>query len=255
MSQYVVGPLFQPPIVRDSKGKIATLMLPRATGGANWPGGALDPETGILYVASVTDPSGMALSPPDPKRSDMAYVGGRGFGGEGPGGSGGPGGPGGSDGPGFGGFGGGRMRESSMGPQGLPLVKPPWGRITAIDLNKGEHVWMIANGDAPDYVKNHPAMKGIDLSNAGKPEKSHILVTKTLVFAAEGAGLFNGGVSSGDNSFRAIDKLTGKIIHEMELPASSTGIPMTYLANDRQYIVIAVGAMGHPGELVAYTLP
>jgi quinoprotein glucose dehydrogenase len=263
VSQHVVGSMFTPPIVRDSNGKIATLMLPRATGGANWPGGAFDPETGILYVASVTDPSGMALNPADPKRSDMAYVGGRGFGGEGggSGGAGGPdgpggfGGPGGGGGPGSGGFGGGRMRESSMGPQGLPLVKPPWGRITAIDLNKGEHVWMIANGDAPDYVKNHPAMKGIDLSNAGKPEKSHILVTKTLVFAAEGAGLFNGGVSSGDNSFRAIDKKTGKIIHERELPASSTGIPMTYMANDRQYIVIAVGAMGHPGELVAFTLP
>ncbi len=253
-SQYVMGPMYQPPIVRDSNGKIAVLMLPRQTGGANWPGGAFDPETGMLYVASATDSEGLALSPADPKRSDMGYVGSRTRGALG--GlrqEGGPSGP----------AGGGsatdefarRMRESSMGPQGLPLVKPPWGRVTALDLNTGEHVWMIANGDAPDYVKNHPAMKGIDLSNAGKPEKSHLLVTKTLLFAAEGAGLFNGGISSGDTSFRAIDKKTGKIVHEMELPARSTGIPMTYLANDRQYIVLAIGGPGYPAELVAYVVP
>jgi quinoprotein glucose dehydrogenase len=142
-----------------------------------------------------------------------------------------------------------------MGPQGLPLIKPPWGRITAIDLNTGDHVWVTANGEAPDAVKNHPALKGIDLKNTGKPERSPLLVTKTLLFGADGSGLFNAGPGGGGKIFRAIDKKTGAIIHEMPLPASTTGIPMTYMVNDRQYIVVATGARGTPAELVALTVP
>lgn len=139
----------------------------------------------------------------------------------------------------------------SIGPQGLPLIKPPWGRITAIDLNSGDHVWMIANGDAPDAVKNHPLMKGIDLKNAGKPERSPLLVTKTLLFGADGPGLFNAGPGAGGKILRAIDKKTGAIIHELSLPASTTGVPMTYMANDKQCIVVTTGARGVPAELVA----
>jgi len=143
----------------------------------------------------------------------------------------------------------------NMGPRGLPLVKPPWGRITAIDLNSGDHLWMIANGDAPDYVKNHPAMKGIDLSNTGKPSRSPLLVTRTLLFGADGNNLFSTPAGAGGNLFRAIDKKTGKILHEMPLPAMATGIPMTYLVDGRQFIVVAVGAVGVPAELVALALP
>src|SRR5262249_4487847 len=157
-----LGPLYTPPIVRDTDGKIATLLLPAHVGGANWQGGAVDPETGILYVSSVTNQDALALTAADPKRSDMGYVGGGGRGG--------------------------MFSESAdqsvrpaaktnIGPQGLPLIKPPWGRITAIDLNTGDHVWMISNGDAPDYIKNHPSMKGIDLSHAGKPSRSPLMVT------------------------------------------------------------------------------
>jgi quinoprotein glucose dehydrogenase len=143
----------------------------------------------------------------------------------------------------------------NIGPQGLPLVKPPWGRITAIDLNTGDHVWMIANGGAPDAVKNHPAMKGIDLSKAGKPERSPLLVTKTLLFGADGPGLFNAGPGAGGKMFRAINKKSGEIIHEMALPASTTGVPMTYMIEDKQYIVVAIGARGFPAELVALAIP
>jgi len=139
--------------------------------------------------------------------------------------------------------------------QGMPLVKPPWGRITAIDLNSGDHLWMIANGDAPDYVKNHPAMKGIDLSNTGKPSRSPLLVTRTLLFGADGNNLFSTPAGAGGNLFRAIDKKTGKILHEMPLPAMATGIPMTYLVDGRQFIVVAVGSVGVPAELVALALP
>ena len=142
-----------------------------------------------------------------------------------------------------------------MGPQGLPLVKPPWGRITAIDLNSGDHVWMIPNGEASDAVKNHPALKGIDLKNAGKPERSPLLVTKTLLFGADGSALLNAGPNAGGKLFRAIDKKTGAIIHELVLPASTTGVPMTYMINDKQYIVVATGARGVPGELVALAIP
>jgi quinoprotein glucose dehydrogenase len=245
-----MGPLFTPPILRDSNGKIATLMLPHHVGGANWPGGAVDPESGILYVASVTNQDTLALTQADPKRSDMGYVGGGGRGGRGV-----PGVPGVPP-PNFDDGEGGRpMQRTNMGPQGLPLVKPPWGRITAIDLNTGDHVWMAANGQAPDYVKNHPAMKGIDLSNAGRPSRALLMVTKTLLFAPEGNNLFASPAGAGGNMFRALDKKTGKVVHEMALPAMATGIPMTYMVNGRQFIVLAVGATGAPAELVALALP
>ena len=254
-SQYKLGPLFTPPIVIDTGGKLATLSMPHSQGASNWGGGALDPETGIVYVSSISDPTRLALTVPDPKRSDMAYVGSMGGG---RGGRGGP--PGRGAGPpanfdpeammaAF------RANRTGMGPQGLPLIKPPWGRITAINLNTGDHVWMIANGEGPEYVKKHPLMKGIDLSKAGRPERSPLLVTKTLLFSADGAGLFSSSLGGGGNKFRAIDKKTGQILHEMELPANSTGIPMTYLLDGRQFIVLPVGGIGFPAELVALALP
>jgi quinoprotein glucose dehydrogenase len=245
-AQYRTGPVYLPPSLRDTDGKLGSLILPNHTGGANWPGGALDPETGILYVSSVTNADELALVPADPKRSDMGYVMGAGRGRaprESP--------VGGmprfdvSEGP----------ARSNIGPRGLPLVKPPWGRITAIDLNSGEHVWTIANGDAPEDVKNHPALKGIDLSHAGRPERSPLLVTKTLLFGADGSGLFNAGPGAGGKMFRAIDKKTGAIIYELALPASTTGVPMTYIVDDRQYIVVATGGRGTPAELVALAIP
>jgi quinoprotein glucose dehydrogenase len=249
LDQYKWGPMFLPPIVRGSNGKIGSLILPHHTGGANWPGGAFDPETGIFYVASLTNPDVLAVATADPRRSDMGYVGSLGagraptsrLGGDNPGGQ--P--PMTGEGP----------SRPNIGPQGLPLIKPPWGRITAINMNTGDHVWMIANGDAPAAVKNHPALKGIDLKNTGKPERSPLMVTKTLLFGADGSGLFNAGPGGGGKIFRAIDKKTGAVIHEMELPASTTGVPMTYMVNDRQFIVVAIGARGFPGELVALALP
>jgi len=242
-SQYKLGPVFTPPIVADTNGKIAVLHQPSNVGGANWQGGALDPETGVLYVASVTNYVALSVSPADPKRSDMGYVGGRG-------GRGGRGRPGGDE-----GETGAQAARGNIGPQGLPFVKPPWGRITAIDLNTGDHLWMIANGDAPDYIKNHPALKGIDLSNTGKPSRSPLLVTKTLLFGADGNNLWASPAGAGGNMFRAIDKRTGKVLHEMALPAMATGIPMTYAVDGRQIILIAVGAAGFPGELIALALP
>ena len=235
-SQYQLGGLFTPPVLRDPNGKLATILLPHHTGGASWPGGAADPETGMVYVSSVTNPDPLAIVPADPARSDMGYVGRSGAGNAIEGGS-------------------GLSGRTGLGPQGLPLVKGPWGRITAIDLNRGEHVWMIPNGGPPDLVKDLPALKGIDLGPTGKPERSPLMVTKTLLFGADGAGLFNAGPGAGGRTFRAIDKKTGAIIHEMQLPAGTTGIPMTYMFRDRQYIVVATGERGVPAELVALAIP
>jgi quinoprotein glucose dehydrogenase len=140
-------------------------------------------------------------------------------------------------------------------PMGLPLIKPPWGRITAIDLNTGDHLWMVPNGQAPDYVRNHPALAGIDLSGAGNPERAPLLVTKTLLFAGDGPGLFSSGPQGGGKKFRALDKKTGKTLFEMELPGNETGLPMTFMRGGKQYIVVAVGARNFPAELVALALP
>ena len=234
-SEYTLGPIFTPPILAESNSSRGLLMLPHMSGGANWQGGAVDAETGILYVASATFPTVAALRH-DPARSTMDYIGG-----------------------------GGRRRAGDqsatpqgcgeIGPLGLPLIKPPWGRITAIDLNTGEHLWMVPNGDTPDCVKNHPALSGLEIPKTGKPERSGILVTKTLLFAGEGSGLMATPSWAGGPMFHAYDKQTGEVVGEFELPANQSGIPMTYMVNGTQYIVVAVGARSHPAELVALTLP
>ena len=233
LKQYRIGPVFTPPIVRGANGLKGLLNMPGATGGANWQGGAVDPETGILYVASGTKEFVLALVH-DPKRSNADYING---------------------GEEAASTGGAARQAIGSGPQGLPFVKPPWGRITAIDLNTGEHVWMVPNGEAPDFVKNHPALKGLNIPNTGKYEHVGIMVTKTLVFAGEGSGLFAVSPGSGGPMFRAYDKRTGALVSEFKLPANQSGIPMTYLLNGKQYIVVAAGATSSPAELVALALP
>ncbi len=220
-SQFKLGPIYTPPIVENTGGKLGTLVLPHNQGAANWQSAAADPETGILYVPSVTNWWASALTPGG-ERSDMRYV---------------------------------ARNPRVEPPMGLPFIKPPWGRITAIDLNTGDHVWMAPNGQAPDYVKNHPALAGIDLSGAGNPERAPLLVTKTLLFSGDGAGLFSSGPQGGGKKFRALDKKTGTTIHEMELPANETGLPMTFMAGGRQFIVVAIGGRDFPAELIALALP
>ncbi len=227
-SEYKLGPIFTPPSLVGADGLRGTLMLPAMTGGANWQGGAVDPETGMLYVSSVTNP--MRVVPRAPGRQLEVPGGGR---------------------PPPAQARSGPRGCSQMGPQGLPLVKPPWGRITAIDLNSGEHVWMVPNGDTPDCVKNHPALQGIDIPPTGKAERGGILVTKTLVFAGEGSGLFAQPRETGGPMFRAYDKQSGAVIAEFELPANQSGLPMTYMVDGTQYIVVAVSARDHSSELVA----
>ena len=145
--------------------------------------------------------------------------------------------------------------------RGLPLIKPPYGRITAVDLNKGEIAWQIAHGETPDAVKNHPALKGITIPRTGRPGGAGgssggigTLVTKTLVISGEG-----GTVAMPDGQrgamLRAYDKRTGAERGAVAMPGAQTGSPMTYMWGGKQYIVVATSASTRPGELVAYKLP
>ena len=131
--------------------------------------------------------------------------------------------------------------------RGVSIVKPPWGRITAIDLTTGEHAWMIANGDTRPSVAEALGLDLADLPRTGKASRAGLLVTRTLLFAGEGL--------SGDPILRAHDKATGEIIAELELPNTQGGLPMSYMHEGRQYVLVAVGGGGEPAEIVAFALP
>ena len=214
IEQFRMGPIYTPPSLANAPdGTRGTLMLPSATGGANWEGGAYDPETGILYVGSYTNAWVMAIQS-EPEVSDMRYISG----------------------------GGGELPWL----EGLPLVKPPWGRITAIDMNRGEILWQIPNGPTPDDVAGNPALAGLDIPTTGSPTRPPTLVTRTLLFSAPGWGA--------QPLFRAHDKATGEVLAEIELPGAVGGLPMTYMIDGRQFIVTSVA--GERGaEFVALALP
>jgi quinoprotein glucose dehydrogenase len=211
-----LGPLYTPVSRVDAPdGTRGTIQIPGANGGTNIMGGAaVDPETGILYVASQSTHSRISLES-NPQRSEMRYV--------------------------SQGTGGLRLRS------GVPLLKPPYGRITAIDLNTGEHVFQIPNGDTPADLKSNPALRGVTIPRTGKSGHANVLVTGTLLFYGEGRG--------GDAIFHAVDKRTGEEIAAIDLPASTNASPITYRHRGRQYIVVAVAGNGFPGELVALALP
>jgi quinoprotein glucose dehydrogenase len=219
LKEYRLGPLFNPPAGPGAEdGVRAALHCPGANGGTNIPGGTVaDPETGILYVASIKGCSAPVLLPGtevDPDATMELVT-------QGPGGV-------------------GRV-------EGLPVWKPPYGRITAIDLNTGEHLWWIPNGDTPEAVKNHPALRGMDIPRTGKGTHATAIATRTLLIYGEGRG--------GDPLLHAVDKRTGKEIATVELPAPTNTAPMTYLHDGSQYLIVAVGGPDHPGSLVALRLP
>ncbi|WP_419939666.1 PQQ-binding-like beta-propeller repeat protein [Candidatus Palauibacter sp.] len=217
----IMGPLFTPPNQNGTvEGKIGTYVIPGAWGAGNWNTGAFDPETGVYYAVSHTLPNVWNLSEisePD----EMEY-----------------------------GTQGGWPRAEI---EGLPLVKPPWGRITAIDMNRGEHLWMAANGDGPN---DHPLLEGLDLPPLGNANRPAPLVTGSLLFIGEGSDAVIGTPNTHwGTTFRAYDKTTGDVVWETELPSGTTGGPMTYLHEGKQYIVVAVGGSEQPAEYVALGLP
>ncbi len=226
-SRYRLGPLYTPPSVATPDGTYGTLMIPSATGGPNWPGGALDPETGIFYIYSKTQVASLGLVN-DLERSDMDFIRGR---------------PTGVN-----------AALAALSVSGLPLVKPPWGRITAIDLNVGEILWQVAHGETADRVRDHPALEDFDIPRTGRVGRVGTLVTKTLVIAGDG-GVFTSADERQGARLRAYDKLTGREIDAVFMPSSQTGSPMTYSIDGVQYIVVAVGGGTYAGELLAYRLP
>ncbi|MDP6535438.1 MAG: PQQ-binding-like beta-propeller repeat protein [Gammaproteobacteria bacterium] len=256
-SWYKLGPIFTPPVVSDIDGPLGILMAPATGGGTNWPGGSYDPETNMLYVSSNSTVAGLAVVPPYPGQSDMAYI--QGNAATGPRTSGGAGSS----------AGGGRTEfnavqrerpQSSRGRppvglrvQGLPLLKPPYGVISAIDLQRGEIAWQIAHGQTPDRVANHPLLQDINLPRTGQNASVGTLVTRTLLIAGE-AEMTRDGEGNLRAQLRAYDKATGADVGAVSLPAPQSGSPMTYMLKDEQYIVIAVSGGGMTGELVAFKL-
>ncbi|MEQ1758586.1 MAG: PQQ-binding-like beta-propeller repeat protein [Vicinamibacterales bacterium] len=250
IKRYKIGPIFTPPVLSSLDGPLATLQLPADVGGANWPGGAMDPESNFLYIHSHTAVYLNALVPGNPAQTDMAFVSGQArAAGAGPR----AGGPGGAD--GAGGAGGARGRGGAT-VQGLPLIKPPYDRITAYDMNTGDIVWQKAHGSTPDEIRNHPALRGVNLSaRLGSPGRTFIgvLATRSLLIAGEG-GVHTNDAGRRVALLRAYDKRTGEDAGAVEMPQKQTGSPMTYVVNGKQYIVVAVS--GNDGaELLAYALP
>ena len=158
--------------------------------------------------------------------------------------------PAGGRGAGGGGGGGG----GSLTVQGLPLVKPPYGTITAISLDTGEIVWQVAHGETPDVVRNHPALKGMNIPRTGQGGTAGTLVTKTLVVAGDLQFTTTDSHPRGA-MLRAYDKATGKEVGAVYMPAPQSGSPMTYLVNGKQYIVVAVSGGPYSGEYIAFRTP
>ena len=238
------GPLFTPPSERG------TVAMPGFEGGASWPGGAFDPDTGKLYVPSFTAPILITLRRPDPSRSSFDFV---------------------------------ASVSGFHGPFDLPISKPPWSRVTAYDMGRGDIAWMVPLGEGP---RRHPKLAGLSLPLLGSGVRGHALVTKTLLIVSSGhsrsfrsqeakAGRewqekpkeVTGGLAWTNPkstaredwrytvpALRAFDKATGELAAEIELPAHSDGSPITYLHRGVQYVVVSIGGRGEPFELIAYRL-
>jgi quinoprotein glucose dehydrogenase len=259
-SWHKLGPLFTPPVVSLIEGPLGTLMAPSQTGGSNWPGGSFDPETNVLYVAASNSVVSLGLTPPYPGQSEVAYIQGNAV--TGPRTSGGSG----------SGAGGARSEfqpaeardvklDPSRGPprlelevQGLPLLKPPYGTITAFDMNRGQLLWQIPHGATPDAVRDHPLLVELDIPRTGQFGSPATLVTRTLLIAGEVEVTTTLDGRKGA-MLRAYDKASGVEVGSVYMPARQSGSPMTYMLGGTQYIVVAISGNDHPGELLAFRLP
>jgi quinoprotein glucose dehydrogenase len=226
VEDYTLGPLFTPPTVIGANGKKGVIQRPAASGGANWGGSGLDPESGYLYLQSSNLASLAAVVPGDPSKQQAAfYI---------------------------------QSPVAPYGPRGLPLFKPPYGVITAIDLNRGEIAWQVPHGDGP---REHPELEALNLPPLGASSHSFLssggpLVTKTLLFFNQVQTRFDApGLSASEFFLRAFDKKTGAVRWEKKMSEPPYGTPMTYLHEGRQYLVVATGGAGVPGRLVAFALP
>ncbi|MBT5872641.1 MAG: PQQ-binding-like beta-propeller repeat protein [Candidatus Latescibacteria bacterium] len=222
-----LGPVYNPPsVLTDDNG--GSFVIPGANGGINWNMSSADPVLGVNYIGSNTSGGPIALAPPvgrdGTSSSDMDYTQGRGGR------------------PSVGGD-----PNNPRGPS-IPLTKPPYGRIVALDLQSGTHLWTVANGDTPEHIKNHPLLRRVkNLPKTGKAGNYGTMVTKSLLFAGEGRG--------GDPKIHAYDKTSGEVVASIELPGPQSGLPMTFMHEGKQYIVMTIMSRDLPAELVALTLP
>ncbi len=212
LKEYNYGPPYTPPQALEGGGKM-TIVHPGWGGGGNWMGMSADPETGMVYIPSTNNAiSAYGLVKPDPARSNFDYIA--------------------------------KLSRGPQGPEGLPLFKPPYSHVTAIDLTTGEHAWVAPIGDGPRY---NPAIKDLNLPPLGGFARGFPLLTKTLLFVT------NSGVKN--PNIRALDKATGKVVWSDTLPGSPSGTPMTYRVGGKQYIVVAMGGGRSSAGLVALNLP
>ncbi|HJN47008.1 MAG TPA: PQQ-binding-like beta-propeller repeat protein [Vicinamibacterales bacterium] len=253
MLRYRTGPVFTPPVVSDLDGAITAF---RSSGGTNWPGGAYDPETQTLFAPSYTSMVTIGLlPPPNPEFSDIRYVrgnvltgvryvptGGDTTGADTP------------ERPALRPYGGTGARTATPNPRGLPFLKPPYGKLTAIDMSRGDILWQIPHGETPDRIKNHPALAGLDIARTGQAGAVGALVTKTLVIMGEPTATTTSTGARGA-MLRAYDKRTGEEVGAVYMPAQQSGSPMTYMVDGVQYIVVAISGGVYSGEYRAFRLP
>jgi quinoprotein glucose dehydrogenase len=269
LEQFKMGPMFNPPVVSKAGGPVAALTIGTLNGGTNWPGAGYDPETHTAYLPAsnaAVAPIGL-VEPPDTFPSDIKYLSGR---------AGQPFRV--SEGPGFGsaadfpqeprrrpaptttttpaatptppaGGGGGGLQV-----QGLSIVKPPYGTLSAINLDRGELAWQVAHGDTPDVVRNHPLLKGMNIPKTGQSGAVGLVVTKTLVIMGDPQVTTTPDHPRGA-MLRAYNKTTGAQVGAVYLPAPQSGSPMTYRFNGKQYIVVAVSGGAYSGEYISFALP
>jgi quinoprotein glucose dehydrogenase len=261
LKRYKNGPLFNPPIVGSNSGLIGSVNVGNAGGGTNWPGGSFDGETGIVYVqANNAGVSSFSLRKPPAGFSDITYVSGR----EG------------TEfrealGPGFGTAADSPLAKAPQAPpppppppaaaqvpqlsvEGLPLVKPPYGVLSAINLEHGDLMWQVPHGDTPDNIRNHPKLQGMNIGKTGQPGSVGLMVTKTLVVLGDPIVTAPPGRPRGA-MLRAYDKKTGQEVGAVLMPAAQSGSPMTYSVDGRQYMVVAVSGGNYSGEYIAFALP
>ena len=260
VKNYKMGPMFTPPVLSQRPGPLATLSLGPANGGTNWPGGSFNPENHTAYIFacnSCLQP--MGLVPPPPGFSDMRYVEGEAgqkvvmvnAGGADSGADAAPAAkakapppPPANDSDDFG-----------LTVNGLPLIKPPYATISAINVDRGEILWQVAHGDSPNFIRNNPALKGLNIPRTGQTSYNiGTLVTKSLVIAGDPQVTTTPEHPRGA-PLRAYDQATGKEVGNVLMPAGQSGSPMTYMVNGKQYIIVAVSGGNYSGEYICYTLP